>query len=214
MKKILILNILAAVLLAANARAEEKTAFSQLAGAAGVEDGAMIPEAPGYFTEMPLACGAGYTVVTIAGFSFCMPADGFSWEANPALPDSFEYGAEIAPSYLRAYVAQSAAKRTVAESLPGVSSPDAFIKSGKVRVTADAEAVYLVAEGKVLRLADARLAAKVSKLVARPGASAPQAANKIWFYYGAAVAIDCMTDDACWGAVGDAVSAVSEWANS
>lgn len=213
MKKILILNVLAAVLLAANARAEGNSASAQLFAAAAAETELMPLPVPGFFGEPAIACAEGYTAVTLGASTFCLPADSFNWPPNPALPDSFVYEAEIAPAYFRAYAAQAAARKAVAEAVNIVSDREAFLKSGKVRVTADEQAVYLVSEGRILRLNDRALAAKVRKLVGRP-ADAAQAGNKFLFYVGAAAAIDCMTDDACWGAVGDAVSAVSEWANS
>jgi len=116
----------------------------------------------------------------------------------------------------QAYLGQSAAKALVAERLfrDNEAAKRALKSDKSVKVMADGKVVFLIFGSRVVRIGDSELAGRVQKLVA-PSAGGPSLpGNKILFYAGAAIAIECMTDDACWGAVGDAVSAVSEWANS
>lgn len=116
----------------------------------------------------------------------------------------------------RFYLAQRDIKTLVAGHYlsKGDKAAAAALQDEAVRVGAGDGFVAVVRGGSQERIADRALAAKVLKLAKVPGADQQQSGNKILFYYGAAAAIGCMTDDACWGAVGDAVSAVSEWANS
>jgi len=218
MKKIIILNILAAVLMAAHAQAGEIGASAQLGAAVGWETDS-IPSILPADLPMPqpeITCPEGSRPFHFGGWDFiCLPVSNpDDWFPMPSVPNNYNYGEPVVAEYLRAYAAQPAAKRLVAEALVEAPSREAFVKSEAVRVTADGEAVYLAANGKVARVNDPELAAKVRKLVGKSSESQAQGGNKILFYVGAAMAIECMTDDACWGAVGDAVSAVSEWANS
>ncbi|MBI5744244.1 MAG: hypothetical protein HY952_06825 [Elusimicrobia bacterium] len=238
MKKMIMLNLIAAGLLAGAANAADYPgAAAQLAEEAGFEQGVpviggqMMPEInlkpvpaqcqwfeDGCDTPLPFPLttnGCSDTekfCTTIGGSKFCFPA---CYLASPVTPGETLYalGAEVASSPMMrgVYQAQPAARKALAAGLfADEETRAAFAAARNVKVMADNKAAYLVVRGKTIKLQDAGLAGRAR------AALFPETAQqtKFWFVPAAAGAIGCMTDDACWGAVGDAVSAVSEWANS
>jgi len=111
----------------------------------------------------------------------------------------------------RYYVAQEKIKKAAAEHFTARNNLAlaAAFSAKEARVTAEKGAVYLVAAGKAVKLDDAELAGTIIEIV-RPQ---PQA-RLIDPLTGAIIIVGCMENDACWDAVGDGVSAVSEWLNS
>ena len=67
--------------------------------------------------------------------------------------------------------------------------------------------VYLLGRGVQEKIYDRGLAAGVEAIVRPEG-------QQKFFHPGVIIIGSCMMDDACWEAVGDGVSAVSEWLNS
>jgi len=78
-----------------------------------------------------------------------------------------------------------------------------------IRIMADDFTVHIIKSGNDTEINDAKLAMAIGKVMG----SKPQQ-KIVTIIAGAAVIINCMTTDSCWDAVGDGVSAVSEWANS
>lgn len=111
----------------------------------------------------------------------------------------------------RYYIRQIEIKRVLSGyyAARGEMSAAAWLESADVRVGAEAGAVVIASNGRRKVIRDAALAGEIMKI-----AGAGREGEKILFYGAAAMAMHCMTDDDCWNAVGDAVSAVSEWANS
>jgi len=257
MKKILILNLLAAVFLAGAAEAcQSPDALGELRQASGqpgdctqenggsIGDWLPLPEFPmpaqpqpdimpcyGYLSgacepgsPFPSFPGTEYCdqngemiCLDLAGGKVCFPACYVSAPlyTGPIVYESFA-SAGVPAGLGRAYLGQSKAKALVAERLfRDNAAAKAGLKSDKsVKVMSDGKVVSLIIGNRVVKVNDVQLAAKVRKLVAPSAGGQLQPENKILFYAGAAIAIECMTDDACWGAVGDAVSDVSEWLNS
>lgn len=260
MKKILILNLLAAAFLAGAAEAcQPPDALGELRQASGqpgdcmpdsggnVGDWLPMPEFPmpalpaqpqpeimpcyGYLDgdcepgiPFPSFPGADYCdengemiCLDLAGGKVCFPA---CYVSAPLYTGSIVYenfaSAGVPAELGRAYLGQSKAKALVAERLfKNNAGAKAGLKSDKrVKVMSDGKIVSLILGNRLVKINDTQLAAKVQKLVMPSSGGQFQPENKILFYAGAAIAIECMTDDGCWGAVGDAVSDVSEWLNS
>jgi len=129
--------------------------------------------------------------------------DNNSWKAAPT-PESFK-------GLARYYAAQGKIKKAAAEHFTARNQLGmaAAFSAKEARVAAEKGAVYLVASGKAVKVDDAELAGAIIEIV-RPQ---PQT-RFIDPLTGAIIIVGCMEDDACWGAVGDGVSAVSEWLNS
>ena len=131
-----------------------------------------------------------------------------TWDNNISTaaitPESFK-------GLARYYVAQEKIKKAATAHFNARNdmAMAAAFSAKEARVTAEKGTVYLVASGKVVKLDDAELAGTIIELV-RPQ---PQA-RFIDPLTGAILIVSCMEDDDCWGAVGDGVSAVSEWLNS
>lgn len=259
MKKILILNLLAAFLANAAQACQPPDAIGELRQAAG-QPGDCMPDSGGSvgdwlpMPEFPMptlppqpqpdimpcywyqdgACepgnpfpsfpGADYCdesaetiCLDLAGGKVCFPACYVSAPlyTGPIVYETFA-SAGVPAELGRAYLGQSKAKALVAERLfKDNAAAKAGLKSDKrVKVMSDGKMVSLIVGNRVVKINDAGLAAKVQKLVGPSAGGQLQPENKILFYFGAAAAIECMTDDGCWGAVGDAVSDVSEWINS
>ncbi len=108
----------------------------------------------------------------------------------------------------RYYVAQRKMKALVAEYYlsAGDSVSAENLKSEKARVAAEAGVVYVFGQGRQEKIFDRGLAARLEAIVR------PEGQQKI--HPGLVIIGACMMDDDCWEAVGDGVSAISEWANS
>lgn len=133
------------------------------------------------------------------------------------------------PEFARYYLAQAKIKEAVAAYYRANNNEAAAaaLASRYVRVAAADGAVYVLQHGKAERIDSPELAEAVAKLVHQNGqkrsaatvanaiaagaASSAVAANVIT---GSVAIITCMTYDPCWNAVGDGVSAISEWLNS
>lgn len=150
-------------------------------------------------TEKRLIGGSGDPCCddpTILCYAPCEPA-----EFRAAGPKDFK-------TLARYYVAQRKMKALVAEYYLSVGDRVSAesLKSEKVRVAAEAGVVYVLGQGRQEKIFDRGLAARLETMVR------PEGQQKI--HPGLIIIGGCMMDDACWEAVGDGVSAVSEWLNS
>jgi len=127
-------------------------------------------------------------------------------------PDPLENGGlepAVFSELLRYRVAQEEIKKAVAEhyNAIGDQSSALALADKNVRVVAERGSVLLFKGGSQERIADRALAARVNAIVH------PEGQQKI-VMEGTAIIIGCMSSKDCWDAVGDGVSAVSEWLNS
>jgi len=128
----------------------------------------------------------------------------------PCQPEEFR---SAAPKDFKAlagyYLAQRKIKQVVSEYYyaKGDDSAAARLADKDVRVAAGGGVVYLVRPGSHEQIFDSALAARVEAIVR------PEGQQKI-LHPGVWIVVGCMYDKECWDAVGDGVSAVSEWANS
>lgn len=148
----------------------------------------------------------------------------------PSNPDMLKsIGGESFGEFARYYLSQARIKKTVAEyyRLNNNETAAAALMSKDVRIAATGGVVYIVHPGEVVKLEAPALARAITKIVQPRGqqksaatvanaiaagaASSAVAANVIT---GGVAIITCMTYDPCWNAVGDGVSAVSQWWNS
>jgi hypothetical protein len=108
----------------------------------------------------------------------------------------------------RYYLAQKKIKEAVSEYYYAAGDNAAAVRLADkgVRVAAGNGVVYLVRSGSQEQIFDAALAARVEAIVR------PEGQQK--FHPGLVIIGACMMDNDCWEAVGDGVSAISEWANS
>ncbi len=108
------------------------------------------------------------------------------------------------------YMAQGKIKAVVAEyfTANGNHEAAASLADKRIRVAAANGVVFINRSGSQEQIADSRLAAKVEAIVH------PNGQEKILpFIAGATFVAGCMTNDDCWGAVGDGVSSASEAAS-
>ena len=119
-----------------------------------------------------------------------------------AVPANFE-------KLARYYQEQENIKAVVAAyySSKGDNAAAAALAAKDVRIAAGNGVVYVVRPGVQEKIADRGLSAKVEALVR------PASQQKI-VEEGVLLIVGCMYDKECWDAVGDGVSAISEWANS
>jgi hypothetical protein len=148
----------------------------------------------------------------------------------PSNPDMLKsISGESFGEFARYYLAQAKIKKTVAEyyRLNNNEGAAAALMSKDVRIAATGGVVYIVHPGEVAKLEAPELARAITKIVQPRGqqksaatvanviaagaASSAVAANVIT---GGVAIITCMTYDPCWNAVGDGVSAISQWWNS
>jgi len=109
----------------------------------------------------------------------------------------------------RYYLAQGKIKSAVADyyNAIGDQSSALALADKNVRVAASNGTVLVIRGGSQERISDRALAARVNAIVH------PEGQQKI-VMEGTAIIIGCMSSKDCWDAVGDGVSAVSEWLNS
>jgi hypothetical protein len=136
---------------------------------------------------------------TILCYAPCEPEPEFVKAGNNA---SFK---ELA----RYYLAQQKIKSAVSEyyAAIGDTASAQAMADKDVRVAASNGSVFVIRTGSQERIADRSLAARVEAIVR------PEGQQKI-VMEGTAIIIGCMSSKDCWDAVGDGVSAVSEWLNS
>lgn len=89
----------------------------------------------------------------------------------------------------------------------GDSASAASVGDKKVRVAAGEGVVYVFGPGSRKLIYDAELASRVIGIVSPAG-------QQKFLHPGVLIIVHCMYNDPCWDAVGDGVSAISEWVNS
>ena len=116
----------------------------------------------------------------------------------------------------RAYVTQPKAKEILSRYFKetGDAVNAGLLEKKQVRVMADRKAVYLAWHGVSVKIDNPALAARVYAAIYPTAGNTQVPANKLLVEAAVVGAIGCMTSDDCWGAIGDGVSAVSEWLNS
>lgn len=206
MKKIAMFNVIAQVLFAAACcAAEPRNAFEQL-GESAEKLAIAMP-----CMCLPSACpsGCGQIVIPAAEPVYQFPG------SDPVEMSRNKSGGAIPAGMARVYLAQPELKKLLAAHFTAAGDvlKARLLAEKSVRLFADGKAVYIVQNKTVTRLEDPELAARAYAALSASGlGQVPQ--NKLLIEAGIVGAIGCMTSDDCWGAVGDGVSAVSQWWNS
>lgn len=145
---------------------------------------------------------------------FAVSLAGVRAEMVPGAGGSAEYIKQQGKNFRelsRAYVAQGRIKKAAVAYYISKNDMAAAAAFGAkdARIAAENGVAYLVSAEKVSRIEDPELAGRIIELMR------PEAQNKLIDpLTGALIIVGCMQDEACWNAVGDGVSAVSQWWNS